>query len=356
MARAVQVFALVQNKARPLRIYDRLLGHRATFTDSTIPGSNGPIDVRIFAPVGRPAGRPIVMVHGLVPYGNRDGYLDAVANNLAELGYMVVVPTLPAETHYEMRPSDLTVIENVINWTARETGQKVSVIGASFGGGLAVSAALSPSVAGHVKLIFMLSGYYNMDSIARYYMHEPVYDPYGRRYQGDPPGPLMILSPYLAELVPSDELSALKQELEVLKSRRGLRVAERDLAVVRLSPNEQRDLDDLETVSTPEIRQRFIAMLARHRQDFEAMSPSAVIGNLNVPLYVLHGVSDTVLPAGEIEWMRKDLAGNPNAHILITPWVGHAAIGQPASLRQKLAVASFGAGILAKISRSAPIQ
>src|SRR5947208_1080937 len=105
------------------------------------------------------------MIHGLVPFGNRDGYLDAVANNLAEMGYLVILPNVPAETQYEMQTSDLAVIGDTIRWAAQKTGQKVSVIGASFGAGLATTAALQPSVVAYVKLIFSLSGYYNLDTI-----------------------------------------------------------------------------------------------------------------------------------------------------------------------------------------------
>jgi pimeloyl-ACP methyl ester carboxylesterase len=356
MVRAVQVFAFLEKKPRPLRIYDRFFGYRPVFTDSSIPGSAGPIDVRIYTPEGKADGKPILMVHGFVPYGNRDGYLDAVADNLAGMGYMVVLPNLPGETDYEMRTSDLAVIRDAIRWTAQKAGQKVSVIGVSFGGGLAIPAALAPSVAGDVKLVFSLSGYYNLDSIARYYLHDPVYDPSGHEYPGDPPGPLLILSPYLNELVPPTELDALKNELQVLKHNGGRHLTDNDPSVERLSTAEQRKLDELETVNTPQIHQRYMDILARHHDDFAALSPSSALKHLNVPLYVLHGDNDGVFPEGEIEWMRRDVAGNKDAHILVTPWIGHALIGQPSTLFQKLAVAKFGADLLVAISRSAPVS
>jgi pimeloyl-ACP methyl ester carboxylesterase len=356
MLRAVSVFAFLQRKPRPLRIYDRFFGYQAVFADTSIPGSAGPIEVRIYKPSGKSHCIPILLVHGLVPYGNRDGYLDAVANNLAEIGYMVVLPNLPAETHYEMRTSDVTIIADAIRWTAHNTGQKVSVLGVSFGGGLAIPAALQPSVSGDVKLIFTLSSYYNLESIARYYLHDPVYDPGGHLYPGEPPGPLLILSPYLSELVPPHDLKPLQHALEVLKRNRGRHLTDQDPSVSLLSAAERRELSDLEAVDTPDVRRHYMDILVRHHADFVALSPSSVINRLNVPLYVLHGENDTVFPEGEIEWMRKDLAGNRNAHILVTPWIGHALIGQPSTLGQKLAVAKFGADLMAAMSLSSPAQ
>jgi len=356
LIRAVQVFALLQKKPRPLRIYDRFFGHGPIFTDTTIPGSAGLISVRIYAPANKPDSKPVVMVHGLVPYGNRDGYLDAVAENLAELGYMVVIPNLPAETHFEMRTSDLTVICDAIRWTAKAKQEKVAVLGASFGGGLAIAAALQPSVVQDVKLIFSLSGYYNLDSIARFYIRDPVYDPSGHEYVGDPPGPLLIMAQYLGELVPAKDVKPLEHELNLLKRRQGFQFTDRDPSVARLTEDQRRKLNALQTVGTKEVHQAYMDILKRHSQDIAAMSPSSVLSRLSVPLYVLHGQNDRVLPEGEVEWMRKRLANNPNLHILVTPWIGHATIGQPATLLQKIAVARFGARILKQISMPVPLR
>jgi pimeloyl-ACP methyl ester carboxylesterase len=356
MIRAVSVFAFLQQKPRPLRVYDRYFGYRSVFTDASIPSPGGSIEVRIYKPDGKDNGKPILMVHGLVPYGNRDGYLDAVANNLAEMGYMVVLPNIPAETHYEMRTSDLAVIADTIRWTAQTTGQKVSVLGVSFGGGLAIPAVMQPSVKGDVKLIFSLSGYYNLDSIARYYLHDPVYDPSGHLYPGEPSGPLLILSPYLSELVPPGDLGPLQRELEVLKRNQGRHLTNQDATAASLTPVERAELRHLEAVDTPQVQQRYMQILRRHRDEIAALSPSSVIKRLDVPLYILHGDADTVFPEGEIEWMRKDVAGNRNVHILVTPWIGHALIGQPSTVGQKLEVAKFGADLLAAMSRSAPVR
>lgn len=357
MIRAVSVFAFLHDKPRPVRVYDRFFGWRALFTDGTIQGSAGPIQIRTYRPYGRMDGTPIVMIHGLVPYGNRDGYLDAVANNLAEMGYLVILPNVPAETRYEMQTSDLTVIGDTIRWVARKTGQKVSVIGASFGAGLATTAALQPGVVADVKLIFSLSGYYNLDTIGRYYIHDRVYDPYGHPYPGHPPGPLFILSQYLDEMVSPEDLKPLSRELNVLKQDAGLRLTDRDTSSAEhLSAMQQQELSDLETANTPAVHQLYMDVLTRHRQEIAALSPYTVVKNTPVPLYVLHGSNDEVLPAGEVEWMRKDTRHNPNVHILVSPWIGHAVIGQQSSVLQRLKVAKFGADILVAISRPSSLK
>src|ERR1039458_1158583 len=168
-----------KKKLRPLRVYDRFFSYKHSMTDISIPGTLGPVNLRVYTPIGKKHPMPILLVHGFAPDGNHDGYLNFVAANLSEMGYKVVLPNVPAETQYEMRTSDLTVIADAIRWSANATGEKVSIFGISFGAGLVIPAAVQPSVVGDVKLIFALSGYNSLQSISHYYMHDRVTDPSG---------------------------------------------------------------------------------------------------------------------------------------------------------------------------------
>jgi pimeloyl-ACP methyl ester carboxylesterase len=355
MLRASFVLGFRNGKPRPLRIYDRFFGYHPAMTDLSIPGAMGQVQLRVYSPAGDRHPMPILMVHGFAPDGNKDGYLNRVAFSLTEMGYMVILPNVPAETHFEMRASDLTVIADAIRWSANTTGQKVSVFGISFGAGLAIPAAVQPSVAGDVKLIFSLSGYNDLDSIARYYLHDRVNDPSGSPYPGNPPGPLVIVSPYLGELVPPRDFPALRKELDLLKQTQGRKLTDNDPSVVHLSDSQQKELTELETVNTAQMHQLYLDTLIRHRAEIAAISPSSVLRDLKVPLFVLHGQNDPVFPEGEIEWMRKEVAGNRNAHILVSPWIAHAFVGQPATRWEKLRVIYFGSQLLHAASRPSPI-
>jgi pimeloyl-ACP methyl ester carboxylesterase len=354
MLRAAAVLGFMNDKPRPLRVYDRFFGHRIDIADMSIPGRLGPVKIRVYTPIGVSHPKPILIVHGFAPDGNQDGYLNRVARALTEMGYMVVLPNVPAETKFEMLPSDMVVIDDAIRWSAHASGQRVSVFGISFGAGLCIPAALQPAVDGDVKLIFSLSGYNNLDSIARYYLHDRVNDPSGNPYLGNPAGPLLIVTPYLQELVPPDDLQAIRRELDQLKHVQGRRLTGDDPSAHHLNEEERQKLNELETVDTANMHQLYLNTLNRHSAEIAAISPSSVLPRLNVPLYILHGANDPVFPVGEVEWMRLELAGNRNAHILITPWIAHAFVGQPATWWEKLKVINFGSSLLYQASRSAP--
>jgi pimeloyl-ACP methyl ester carboxylesterase len=345
-----------KKKLRPLRVYDRFFSYKHSMTDISIPGTLGPVNLRVYTPIGKKHPMPILLVHGFAPDGNHDGYLNFVAANLSEMGYKVVLPNVPAETQYEMRTSDLTVIADAIRWSANATGEKVSIFGISFGAGLVIPAAVQPSVVGDVKLIFALSGYNSLQSISHYYMHDRVTDPYGVPYPGHPAGPLLIASSYLDELVSPQDLPGVRQELDRLNRDHKRTVREDESANLSAHDMNRQEIDELQSVDTPQMRQLYLNAIKRHQAELDALSPASVLPTLQVPLYVLHGQTDPVFPEGEVEWMRKELAGNPRAHILVTPWIAHAFVGQPATRWQKFRVITFAADLLYQTSRAAPIS
>lgn len=124
---------------------------------------------------------------------------------------------------------------------------------------------------------------------------------------------------------------------------------------IRTNPRDRKKLNELQTADTPQMHQLYLDSLTRHHAEMEAISPISVLHNINVPLYILHGQDDPVFPEGEVEWMRKELAGNRNAHILVSPWIAHAFVGQPATQGERLRVINFGAQLLYEASRPSPI-
>jgi pimeloyl-ACP methyl ester carboxylesterase len=331
--------------------YDRLFGSRTDFSDLTIPGTLGPVQMRVYTPTNTSNPAPIVLIHGFVLKGNQDEHTNQVAAGLASMGYLVALPTVPGESHFEMRSTDLPVIRDAIRWTASTTKQRVALFGVSFGGGLVIPAAAPADIAKDVKLIFCISGYNNLDSIGHYYIHDPVSGPDGKPYVGTPPppGPLMIVSPYLDEMVSAKDAAKLGPVIAHF-------LAENQSPDLPHATVESREFDELQNADTPQIRELYRGILLRHRAEIASISPASVLGTLRIPLFVLHGTTDQVLPEGEIEWMRKEVAGNRDAHFLVSPWVSHARVGERTSAWQKIRVLTFCTNMLRRASRKAALN
>jgi len=331
LLRVASVLGFRDKQPAILTAYDHLFNHHFEVRDAAIAGTLGPVNLVIYSASGVRNPAPIILVHGFADAGNRDPYLNDVAKRLAPMGFLVILPTIPGEAASEMRRSDLLVIEDTIRWAAENTHQKVAVLGVSFGGGLVVPAAAAHSVSKYVKLIVCISGYNDLESIGKYFIHDPVLDPEGKPYQGNSPGPLLITAPYLNELVDTRDISDMKLLVHRFLMNKAQPLPPDDPVLSSVNGRDRKEYEQLQSVQSEEMKDRFRQLLARHKDDFDAISPSHVLRDLRTPIYILHGVSDSIFPSGEAEWMREESKNNPNAHILITPWISHVFVGSPAS-------------------------
>ena len=346
LLRAASVLYSFATKADPLvvRLYTRFFGFASSMDDITIAGSSGPIALRVYSPLGRVNAPTMVIAHGFVAEGNRHPILNLLAKRLARTGLRVVLPTLPAETHYQMKVSDLVTIEDTIDWSAKTSGQTVSVMGVSFGAGLALSAAAQPAVVHEVKVIIPISGYNNLDTIGHYYIHDKVKDPSGMDYpgHGPPAGPLLFISQYLNEIVSAEDAAALQVPLELFKGHAADHLTKEALqAVSSLSPRQRSLLADMQAVRSPEMRSKYVNILERHKDEIAAISPSSVLPTLHTPLYVIHGLDDPAIPVAEIEWMKVESKGNADAHFCVSSWLGHSYLGVPSRFFEKVYLGIF---------------
>jgi pimeloyl-ACP methyl ester carboxylesterase len=355
LIRVESVFGIPGKRPLLRRAYERFFISRAALSDIEIPGTLGPVQIRVYTPIGRTNPSPIVLIHGFVIDGNRNPALNELAVRLAGMGFLVALPMVPAERQFEMRPSDLAIIRDTITWTAHKTNQKVTLFAFSFGAGLAIPAAADPPIADEVKLIFCVSVYNNLDTIGRYFIHDRVDDPSGHPYVGNPPGPLMIVSPYLHEMVSAKDATGLETLVNRVTQHPGSSLLENDPAFLKLNPAERKEFVELGNANTPEMRERYRGILERHRAEIASISPSSVLSHLRIPLYILQGASDSVFPPGEIEWIRRERAGIPDTHIHVTPWISHVFADQPATGWQKLQMINFCTEMLYRAAHKVPL-
>ena len=334
--------------------YMKFFRHSIAESDFSVPGRNGPVPVRMIFPRDDANAPIVVLVHGLAPEGYRDGLLSVLADRLARIGLRVVVPNLSSEEHRLMRPADLDEIGAAVRWSAAASGQRVSLFGISFGGGLVIATADIPQYANLIKLVFSDAGYNSIERLGRYYIGERVDTPDGRPYPELPPGsgPLLMAFQHLDEMVPAPDVLALdKLILSQALNHSGGPASPADV----LTPAQNRLYDDLRTVHSPAMREKYHRLLERHRNEMAAISPHGHMRGLRAPLYILHGAADNSIPAGETLWTATEAPSTARVHILLTPWVAHAVLSGRVSWREKLRVGNFVSEVLNAAFRSSPL-
>lgn len=357
MFRAASFLYAMSPPPQRLRVINLLndFQHDPVMTHFWIQGRGGPLEIRMLTPKGLPNAPIVVLVHGFAPTGVEDGGLNQLGGGLCRSGLRVVMPNVVSEEKVRINTTALTDVDDAIRWSARTSGEKVSVLGISFSGGMVISAAANPDYTDYVKLVFCVSGYNSIDRLGRYYLHEDVRSPDSHRYTVTPPpnalAPMALQ--YLDELVRPGDVAPLSEALRMnVLDHRSIDT----LPAGSLTQEQHTLLDDVLSVRTSAMRLRYHAILERHRAELSAMSPMGKINQVHGSLYVLHGDSDRTIPSAEAEWTREEAKHKSNAKVVISPWIDHAVLVPQAKFREKIRVVYAVSEILDEALHPVPLE
>lgn len=335
MTRAAAMIYSLTNAPRsaPVKVYSRFFADQSTVSEFWIQGRKSRLRIRMLTPKGAPNAPMIILVHGFVREGAQNPVISALAEGLCKSGLRVVVPYIASEQNFRIDPAAVDEIDDVVRWSAKASGEKVSLFGISYSGGMAVSAAATPGYADLIKMVFCVSGYNSVDRVGRFYLHDGAAGPNGRPYAVAPDGAALtaMAMQYIDELVPAAAVQPMLAALNALADNRQ----------PALTPGQRAMLDDLLHVKTPEMRARYHAVLDRHHAELAYLSPAGKIQQVHASLYVLHGAVDNIIPSTEAEWTQAEALRKRNLKVIITPWMHHAVLAPYVPAQEKVRVVFF---------------
>jgi dienelactone hydrolase len=319
---------------RPL-VPVRALG--TTAETISIPTRHGPVIARIDWPAG---GSPhtLVVLPGIHAAGLDEPRLTRFSTRLAGAGINVVSVPLPDLRAFRIVGRATDQAEDVAVWVAANprvaTKGRISLAGVSFAGGLALVAAGRPSLAGRLDAVVSLGGHGDLGRVLEFVCT-------GRLPDGTALAPhdysvavaALAAVPYL---VPAAEVADLERGLELFLDAASDETPDRTRAAERLA--EARRLRDHMPARSREIMdwaftrnvaaagaavRPYIDKLAADPTLSPERSPAAP-----VPVFLLQGRDDTVIPASETPRLAAYLErhGTPSVRWLLTPVLSHVGV------------------------------
>ena len=86
-------------------------------------------------------------------------------------------------------------------------------------------------------------------------------------------------------------------------------------------------------------------MISAEEPVLRALSPEGKLSHIRVPVYLLHGQGDSVIPPEETVWADRELAGAPHL-TLITPLIEHVDVNGKPTAADQFRLVQFMAGLL----------
>ncbi|NIM26829.1 MAG: alpha/beta hydrolase [Gammaproteobacteria bacterium] len=243
----------------------------------------------------------IVLVPGLAPAGRRDPRLVSLAQTLARVGFLVLIPDVPGFRSYRMGAEDVGVLVSALRTlvTLPEMQPRLPAgIGAfSFAVGPAVIAALHPAVAERLDFVVAVGGYHDLQRLIAYYTTG------AHRGETDAPTPYdkgkWIFALGVSEKLPDP--SDRRAIQAVARAALGATAGAADPALPTNLSAGGAALLELLGNTTPERVPHLLARLpAALRAEITALNPAEQpMATLRARLLLLHGRSDNVIPYSE---------------------------------------------------------
>lgn len=320
-----------------------------TWTDVQVPTRHGPIAVRIYEPAA--VFRALVVVFPGVHGGGVDApRLTRLCERLAASGFVVACAPLPDLRVYRITSRSTDMMEDATAWLADSRWarrRRAALVGVSFAGGLALVAAGRETLRARVRAVVSIGGHGDLERTVDFLTSGALPDGTSRTPHDYP---LAVIALTLADrLVPPDQEDGFRDIVRLfldasLDGRAGTPEGQALLAIAadRLAqlPEPAHGLAaavlarDVRTVGTA---------LRPHVKEFArdpALSPALAPRPL-MPVFLLHGTDDNVIPSTETPLTARDLetAGNRRVRWLTTPLLTHAhlmADAEPDAVRQLL--------------------
>ena len=303
---------------------------------------------RVYWPRGEQVegGDRLVLVHGVHWRGMDEPRLQAFARSLAATGLSVFTPEITGLTRYEIDEDSTAAIAAAARHFAPASGS-VGVMGISFGGGLALVAASRPEYREAISFVVSVGAHHDLSRVVSWYAGEAVASPAGDAPVVDPHpyGPAVATYRHLDHFVDASEVDVASSILRDYLHDDGAAARSR---LGELSPGTRETLSAvLQNPPADAWRHRLLAVIAEDSDMSQRVSPSATLADIRVPVFLVHGLGDPIIPATETYWLAHDTPERYLEALVVTPLLRHAEAAGSPSLSEQWELVSFMAAVLA---------
>ena len=316
----------------------------------TLRTSSAEVRARRYVPEGA-AGQSapkLLLLHGVHALGIDEPRLQALARAFAQAGMDVLTPELTELTHYRVVPEAVSDIQQLARaWAAETHTRALGVVGISFAGGLALMAAAAQGGTAPIGFVVSVGAHHDLTRVVEFYAGQDVRGPAGERLAvaAHPYGPRVMLRGELPSLFGAGDLALATEALDSYLHDKPQ--AARKLAT-GLSPEGREVARVLLDTRGSEQLSRWLSDSARkQRPQLLAASPHDHLHGLSVPVLLLHGTDDPVVPCIETRYLAREVPKPLLRDVLITDLLRHAELNQLPAPTQVYRFARFIQRLLA---------
>jgi dienelactone hydrolase len=311
------------------------------------------VHARLYVPSGvaHPAG--MVLAHGVHRLGIDEPRLVRFSRAIASAGVVVLTPELRELADFRIEPHSIATLGAAVrNLRAKVGGRPVGLLGMSFAGGLALVAAADETYAPDIAFVVSIGGHDDLERVLRFFVTGEIERPDGilEKLTAHEYGPLVVAYSHIESFFPPEDVAVARESLRLWLWERFDDARKRAQG---LGPSSRQRMESLFAHRLDTIAPELLAEIERNKAELPRVSPSSCLSKVHVPVYLLHGAGDTVIPAVEALWLAHHTPQALLAETLVSSAISHVELrGQP-GWRAELALVHFVARMLAQAESTA---
>jgi pimeloyl-ACP methyl ester carboxylesterase len=321
--------------------------HPFTEQDGIAQTPQGPLKFRLYIPSDVPHPGGVMLLHGIHRAGIEEPRLINFARTMASAGIEVMTPQLEDLADYRVTPRTVDAIGDAAVVLGTKMGlPRVGILGLSFAGGLALLTASKPEYADRIGFVVAVGAHDDMNRVARFFADNMVEEPDGSTValKAHEYGVLVLAYSHMEDFFSLKDTPAAREALHQWLWEK----PDDALEIVKtMSPAGQKEFD-LMIHHRDQLQPTLLKEIKNHSDEMQAISPHSQVSGLRIPVYLLHGTSDSVIPSSETLWLAKDVPAPALKTVLISPAMNmiHVDGQRPVTLSQKWVLVDFMAQIL----------
>jgi len=307
-----------------------------------VPGRRGPVRARLYLPPSGGLHLGIVVAHGVHYRGIDERRLVPFARELARSGLVVLTPELGDLADYRLTRASVDTIEDAVIYLGQRkdtvSSEYVGLLGFSFAGGLSLVAASEPILKGKIRYVVSVGGHHDLERVFSFLLTNQIETPTGIvKAKAHDYGLAVVLYGNLGKFTSPEDLSPMRDVVRAWLHED--RPAAMTLAPT-LSPSNLALFQLIEGQKLGALAPQLKEILRQQHETSLALSPKGKLSDIGVPVYLLHGAHDSVIPPSESVFCGLEL-GDRAHEVLVTPLIEHVEVSRSAELREQFALVRF---------------
>lgn len=292
----------------------------------------------------------LVVLHGVHHMGIEEPRLKSFARTFAESCVLVLTPQLATLADFRIEPQAVDEIGVATSWLSKQQNRPAGILGLSFAGGLAFMAATDARYSPSIGYVVAIGSHSDLSRVSRFLVTGQSELPDGRVQSLQPQqyGALVLAFAHPDGFFPKKEVPKAKTCMRLWLSEEYQRAR---TCGNELSPSSNVMMEALFQYQIKQLRDPLLTEIERQKDAMAEVSPSGRLHAIKVPVFLLHGEKDDVIPPSETMWLAREVPPQYLRQALISPAVGHVDPAQT-SFRDKWSLVSFLAAVLREAGRS----